>query len=135
MNYVIGIGLSAVVAAFGRWSGFDRDRGFYPTILIVVALYYVLFAVMGGSTQALIIESIIMLAFAGLAVAGFKRSLWIAAAALAAHGIMDLFHGHLVTNPGVPEWWPGFCLGYDVGAGLWLAFIIRADGRALGEAR
>jgi len=135
MNYLIGISLSLVVAAFGRWSGFDRDRSFYPTILIVVALYYVLFAVIGGSTQALLIESTIMLAFAAFAVAGFKRSLWLAAAALAAHGVMDSLHAHLVTNPGVPEWWPGFCLGYDVGAGLWLALIIKADGRALGEVR
>ena len=90
---------------------------------------------MGGSTQALVIESIIMLGFAAFAVLGFKRSLWLAAAGLAAHGIMDSFHAHIVTNPGVPEWWPGFCLGYDVGAGFWLALIIKADGRAPGNAR
>ncbi len=126
MSYLIGVSLSLLVAVFARWAGLDRDRGFYPTVLIVVALYYVLFAVMGGSTRALVIESVVMAAFAAFAVAGLRRSLWLVAAALAGHGVMDFFHAHLVTNPGVPEWWPGFCLGYDVGAAACLAWLIKA---------
>lgn len=126
MSYLIGMSLSLLVAVFARWAGLDRDRGFYPTVLIVVALYYVLFAVMGGSTRALVIESVVMAAFAAFAVAGLRRSLWLVAAALAGHGVMDFFHAALVTNPGVPEWWPGFCLGYDVGAAACLAWLIKA---------
>jgi hypothetical protein len=57
-----------------------------------------------------------MIAFAALAVAGFKRKLWIVAAALAGHGVFDAVHGTLLTNPGVPVWWPAFCLAYDVTA-------------------
>jgi hypothetical protein len=129
VNYIIGISLALLVAAFARWAGLDRDRGFYPTVLIVIALYYVLFAVMGGSTRALILESMVMTAFAACAVAGFRRSLWLVVVALAAHGVMDIFHGHIVTNPGVPEWWPGFCLAYDVGAAATLAWIIKASAR------
>jgi hypothetical protein len=34
-----------------------------------------------------------MIAFAALAVAGFKRKLWIVAAALAGHGVFDAVHG------------------------------------------
>jgi hypothetical protein len=37
---------------------FDRDRSFAPTVLIVIASYYVLFAVHGGSSQALVVESV-----------------------------------------------------------------------------
>ena len=48
MPYVIGIVLSAGVAVFARVVGFDRDRAFYPTVMIVIAAYYVLFAVMSG---------------------------------------------------------------------------------------
>jgi hypothetical protein len=51
MPYAIGIVLGLVVGVFTRATGFDRDRVLYPTIVIVVALYYVLFAVMGGSAQ------------------------------------------------------------------------------------
>lgn len=41
MPYVVGVVLSLIVALFARRVGFDRDRAFYPTVLIVVALYYV----------------------------------------------------------------------------------------------
>jgi hypothetical protein len=52
MPYVIGIVLSVAVALFARRAGFDRDRTFYPTVLIVIALYYVLFAAMSESVPA-----------------------------------------------------------------------------------
>ncbi len=127
MSYVIGVALALLVAAFARWSGFGRDRSFYPTVLIVVASYYVLFAVMGGSTRALVLETIVMIPFAVFAVVGFKRNLHLVAAGLAAHGVMDFFHGDIVSNPGVPAWWPGFCLAFDVAVGAWLAWVIRAE--------
>ncbi|HEX4935166.1 MAG TPA: hypothetical protein VFV33_18405, partial [Gemmatimonadaceae bacterium] len=60
-----------------------------------------------------------------LAVWGFKSSLWIVAAALAAHGIFDLVHGEAIANPGVPVWWPPFCLAYDVTAACYLAWLLR----------
>jgi hypothetical protein len=46
MDYVIGVALAFVVSAFAALAGFDRERVFYPTLLIVIASYYVLFAVM-----------------------------------------------------------------------------------------
>ena len=51
MPYLIGIVLSVAVAVFARYVGFDRDRAFYPTVIIVVAAYYVLFAAMTGSVH------------------------------------------------------------------------------------
>ena len=78
-----------VVALFARYVGFDRDRAFYPTVMIVIASYYVLFAVMSGSVQTVVIESVVMTLFAAAAVAGFKSSAWIVVAALAGHGVFD----------------------------------------------
>jgi len=124
MGYGIGSLLSVVVAVFARSIGLDRDRAFYPMVAIVVAHYYVLFAVMGGTTHALLIELGVMTAFLVVAVAGFKRNLWLAAAALVGHGVFDIFHAGLVTNAGVPEYWPAFCLSYDVGAGGILAWLL-----------
>jgi hypothetical protein len=89
--------------------------------MIVIALLYVLFAVMGGSTDALLIEIAVAAVFIALALAGFKYSLWLVAAALAGHGILDVFHGQLIANPGVPAWWPAFCATYDVVAAGYLA--------------
>ena len=41
MPYLIGIVLSVGVALFARCVEFDRDRAFYPTVLMVIASYYV----------------------------------------------------------------------------------------------
>jgi len=49
MEYLIGLILSFLVAGFAIIVGFDRDRSFYPTVLIIIASYYVLFAVMDAS--------------------------------------------------------------------------------------
>ena len=135
MPFVIGIVLSVAVAVFARVVGFDRDRAFYPAVLIVVASYYVLFAVMSGSTHALLAELIVMAGFVIAAVIGFKSSQWIVVVALIAHGVQDAFHGQVIYNPGVPAWWPAWCLAYDVGAAGALAWILmRADSpRLVGE--
>ena len=125
LPFVIGIVASAGVALFARTVGLDRDRAFYPTVMIVIALYYVLFAVMTGSIQTVLAESVVMVVFAAAAVAGFKSSLWIVAAALAGHGVFDAFHGHVIENPGVPAWWPAWCFAYDVGAAAGLAWLLR----------
>lgn len=124
MGYGIGSLLSVVVAVFARLVGLDRDRAFYTTVVIVVAHYYVLFAVMGGTTHALLVELGVMAVFVAVAVIGFKRNLWWVAAALVGHGVLDIFHAGLVTNAGVPAYWPAFCMTYDVGAGGILAWLL-----------
>jgi hypothetical protein len=121
MPYVIGIVLSLGVALFARCVGFDRDRAFYPTVLIVIASYYVLFAAMSESVQTVLLESIVMTGFLIAAVVGFKTSAWIVVGALAGHGVFDALHGNALENSGVPVWWPAFCLTYDLGAAASLA--------------
>ena len=124
MEYLIGVGLALLVCVFAAVAGFDRERVYYPTLLIVVAHYYILFGVMGSSPPALSWEYLEAIAFLALAVAGFKKSLWLIVAGLAAHGIFDFFHHRLIHNPGVPAWWPGFCLAFDVLAGIFLALLL-----------
>lgn len=124
MAYVIGIVLALGVFAFARWTRFDRDRAFYPTVVGVVASYYVLFATMSGAEDALVVELIVMAVFVVVAVLGFRFNAWLVVAALAAHGLFDMVHGRFVANPGVPEWWPAFCLTFDVGAAGLLAFVL-----------
>jgi hypothetical protein len=106
--------------------GLDRDRSFYPTVTIVVASYYALFAVMGAPTHALVLESLVGVVFLVVAALGFRSSLWVVVVALAAHGIFDLVHGRVISNPGVPSWWPQFCLTYDVTAAAYLAWLLRS---------
>jgi len=127
--YAVGVVLALLTVILARSVGFDRDRAFYPAIVIIVAHYYVLFAVMGGSTSALIVESVVMTMFVAVAVMGFKSNVWLIVAALAGHGVFDFVHGYLVTNPGVPAWWPPFCLAYDVTAAAALAWLTIRRGR------
>ena len=124
---VIGLCLSVVVALFARAVGFDRDRAFYPAVLIVIASYYVLFAAMSGSIAVVVRELIVMAPFVAVAVAGFRGSAWLVVIGLAAHGVQDAVHGQLVANAGVPAWWPAWCLAYDVGAAAALALLMRRE--------
>ena len=123
MPYLIGVCLAPGIAGLAHLARFDRDRSFYPTVLIVIASYYDLFAVTGGSTDALVRESGGVALFVAMAWLAFRYSAWFAVAGLSAHGVFDFFHGHLVSNPGVPLWWPQFCLAYDVAAAVILAWL------------
>ena len=127
MEYVIGVLLALAVAGLAA-TIFRRERAFYPIVAIVVASYYVLFAAMDGSGRTVIAESVAAAGFLVLALIGFRRNMWLVAVALAGHGVLDFFHHYLVTNPGVPSWWPGFCLAFDVVAGIACAWqLMRAS--------
>ncbi len=121
MEYLIGVILALVVAGIGAIVGFDRERTFYPTVLIVVGSYYALFAAMGASGRTVLIESIVGSVFLLFAAIGFRKNLWFVVVGLVGHGVFDFLHHLFIENPGVPHWWPGFCLAFDVIVGAVLA--------------
>jgi hypothetical protein len=122
MEYFAGISEALLVASFATFVGFDRDRAFYPVVTVVIASYYELFAIMGGSASAVGVETAVLVVFVTVSVIGFKANLWLIVGALAGHGLFDFIHPELITNPGVPAWWPMFCLSYDLTAALYLAW-------------
>jgi hypothetical protein len=122
---IVGVLLAVAVGLMATVVGLDRDRAFYPTVLMVIGLLYALFAVMGGSTHALVLDLLAGTVFLALAIAGFRSTLWLVVLGLAGHGLFDLVHGRVIANPGVPAWWPPFCLTYDVTAAIYLAWILR----------
>ncbi|MGE0455804.1 MAG: hypothetical protein AB7O37_18975 [Vicinamibacteria bacterium] len=121
---LIGAGLALAVGVFGTLVGLDRERAFYTTVTVVVASYYSLFAVLGGSTRALVVESLVAGAFVAAAAIGFRSSLWVVAIALGGHGVFDFAHGAVISNPGLPVYWPAFCAAYDVVAAAYLAWLL-----------
>lgn len=127
MEYLVGVVLALVVGLATSWVGFDRDRALYPVVMIVIAAYYLLFSVIGASREILLMEGLVAAVFIAASVAGFKRSLWIVVAALAAHGLFDAVHGYLMVNPGVPAWWPAFCAAYDLVAAAYLAVLLKSQ--------
>src|SRR5882672_966584 len=126
MPYLTGVCLALAVGAFAAWLGLDRDRAFYPTVMVVIASYYALFAVMAGGGPVLAVELAFATLFLFASAAGFRGSLWLLVGALAGHGVFDAVHGRLIANPGVPAWWPAFCLAYDVAAAGYLAWRLTA---------
>ena len=103
-------GVSAIV-------GLDRGRAFYPTVLIVIASCYPLFAVMGGSTHALWPEIVFATLVSVVAIP------WLVAVAMVGHGVFDVLRHLLALNHGLPAWWPGLCLTFDAFAGAWMAML------------
>jgi hypothetical protein len=124
MEYLIGMLLSLAVVALAATMRMDRDRAFYPTVLIVVASYYVLFAAMGGSGRTIVVEIVVASGFLLFAIVGYKISLWLVAIGLVGHGVFDIFHHLVIENPGMPHWWPGFCMACDVVLGGFLMVLL-----------
>jgi hypothetical protein len=135
VEFIVGVALALFVCGAASLLGMDRHRVFYPTILIVIASYYMLFAVIDGSDTVLLSETAICAVFAGIAVVGFKRNLWLVVGALAGHGVLDFFHHTLVHNTGVPRWWPGFCLAFDLTTAVLVGCVLafRANSRCNGR--
>lgn len=125
MEYIVGITLALFFCAAAAALGMDRERVFYPAVVMAVASYYLAFAVADGRNGVMLSEVAIAAVFIAGAVAGFKVSPWIAVVALAGHGVMDGFHEHLVHNTGVPRVWPGFCMSFDVTAAAFVAVVMR----------
>ena len=70
------------------------------------------------------LESIQLAIFAVIAVVGFRSNLWLVVGGLAAHGVFDLAHDHVIANPGVPAWWPAFCSAADVVLALLMGVLL-----------
>lgn len=124
MPYIVGITLALLLCAAAAAIGIDRDRAFYPSVLIAVASYYVAFAVGDGRGEIMLVEASIAAAFVVAAAVSFRNSPWIAVVGLGAHGLMDAFHHLLVDNAGVPEAWPGFCMAFDLVAAAVVAWLM-----------
>jgi hypothetical protein len=129
MEYLVGSTLALFFCAAAAGLGMDRERVFYPAVVMAVASYYLAFAVVDGRSEVMRSEVAIAAVFIAAAVAGFKRSPWIAVIALGGHGVMDGFHHHLVHNTGVPQVWPGFCMSFDVTAAAFVALVMLARAR------
>jgi hypothetical protein len=70
---LIGAVLAFVVGAMATVAGLDRDRAFYPAVLMVVASYFVLFAVLGGDRGVLAVELVLAMVFCR---SGGRPSAW-----------------------------------------------------------
>jgi hypothetical protein len=124
LAFGVGAVLALMVGMFAHAVGYDRDGAFYATVLTVVGSLYVLFAIMAGAGQAIVLEIAFFGVFAAIAAIGFRSSHWIIVAGLALHGVFDFVRHSFVAARGAPEWWPAFCGSYDLVAALYLAMLL-----------
>jgi hypothetical protein len=126
MPVVVGVLLAVGIAALAKFTRFDEDRSFYSTVLVIIASYYVLFAVLGGSGHALVWELVIAVVFSTVAIIGALFFPTLVGAGIIAHGLFDLVHEVIIENSGVPAWWPSFCGSLDALLGLWVIILTRS---------
>ncbi len=118
---LIGAGLAIVVAIVGKITRFEQDRSFFPTILIVIAFYYVLFAFISG--EAIVEEIVVALLFSIAAIVGGLKLPMLVGIGIFMHGVFDYLRPIFITNSGVPDWWPAFCGSVDVFLGAWVIWL------------
>lgn len=126
MPIVVGVLLAIAIAALAKFTRFDEERSFYSTVLVIIASYYVLFAVLGGSSHALVWELVIAVVFSTVAIIGALFLPTLVGTGIIAHGLFDLVHDIIIENSGVLTWWPIFCGSLDVLLGLWVITLTRS---------
>ena len=72
MVILAGLLFGLAIIGLGYLTRQGRAIPFYSTVLVVIALVYVLFAVMAGAREILLVESAIAAGFVTLAVAGAR---------------------------------------------------------------
>ena len=123
VSIFIGFALSLAIAVLAKITHFDRDTSFYPSILVFIASFYVLFAVMAG--HSVYRELLIASTFFTAAILGAYKSLFIVGLGIIAHGLYDIFHVIVFSQNVAPIWWPSFCGAVDLTLGLWVIYLAK----------
>jgi hypothetical protein len=84
----------------------------YAIGTVGIAFIYIGFAVADGRPNVIAVESGVAMGFVVLAAVAVTGSPWLLVAALAGHGLKDLWQHrtHFVANT---RWWPPFCMTVD----------------------
>ena len=130
MPVVLGGMLALALAAFANRRSAHHAVRVYATALIVTALIYVAFALIGRASRAWLLVEMGGVALFGAA-AAVGRRVWSPTLAIgwAAHVAWDLaLHRSGAGAVYTPAWYPWFCVGFD----LTLAACILTRGVAFG---
>lgn len=105
------------------------QRWLYSLGLLVLPGLYAIFALQAGEPAVGVKEMLYGIPFvvAGLVFASvsIRRSAVVVGAFWMLHGLYDLVHGQLITNAGVPGWYPVWCCSVDVVVGAYLLWLSR----------
>jgi hypothetical protein len=128
--FLLGTVLSLALVGLARMYPPRRERLVYAVGLVITALVYVVFGVIGGaSAQWLALESLGVFLYGAAAWGGLRDRPWLLAMGWAAHVAWDvLFHLSGAGSEYTPHWYPWSCVSFDlVMAGVVLASSRRGD--------
>jgi hypothetical protein len=124
---LIGAAVGVVTIVFARL--IRGERWLYSLGLLTLPALYALFALQAGERAVGVKEMIYGVPFivAGLvfAYASVRQSAVAVGVFWILHGLYDLAHGRLITNTGVPAWYPIFCFVVDAVVGAYLLWLSR----------
>jgi hypothetical protein len=122
---LLGAIVCVVFILIARQTGL-REVRIYAVGLVFAALVYVGFAIFGRATLLwLAVEIVGVLLFALVAVFGLKLSLWFLSIGWAAHVGWDVLLHTITKVDFVPEWYPGFCIGFDLLLALYIGMNVK----------
>lgn len=105
------------------------ERWLYSLGLLTLPGLYAFFALQAGEQAVGVKEMIYGVPYvvAGLVFAfvSVRQSAVVVGAFWLLHGLYDLAHSQLITNIGVPAWYPIFCFVVDVVIGAYLLWLSR----------
>ncbi len=101
----------------------------YSVGLLTLPSLYAFFALQAGEPALSAKEMIYGIPFlaAGLlfTVVSVRQSATVVGALWILHGVYDLMHSRVLTNPGVPGWYPVWCFAVGVVIGAYLLWLSR----------
>lgn len=124
---LIGATVGVLTILFARF--IRGERWLYSVGLLTLPSLYAFFALRAGDQAVAVREMIYGIPYVvgGLlfALVGVRQSAVVVGVLWLVHGLYDLVHGRLVTNPGVPGWYPIWCFVVDVVIGSYLLWLSR----------
>ena len=129
---LIGAAVGVLTIASARF--IRGERWLYSLGLLILPGIYAFFALQAGEQAVGVKEMIYGVPFvvAGLifAFVSIRQSAVVVGAFWILHGLYDLTHSQLITNAGVPGWYPAFCFSVDVVIGIYLLWLSRRISKA-----
>jgi hypothetical protein len=124
---LIGAAVGVLAIVFARF--IRGERWLYSLGLLILPGLYAFFAIQAGEQAVAVKEMIYGVPYvaAGLvfALVSIRQSAVVVGAFWLLHGLYDLVHGQLITNTGVPGWYPIFCFVVDAVIGSYLLWLSR----------
>lgn len=120
---LIGVACGIAIVFAMHQNGMLLERSGAAVLLAAIATFYPVFAVAAADPLAIILHVVVFAGFAALSVRAFHIGLHLIAGGLIAHGIFDVIIG--VVHITGPAWWPAFCAGVDIAAGIAILRLIQ----------